>query len=55
MKVYPSQVRDWSVESQHVRPSHLYDLEGADSELDIFLLILFFPFRLIWEFFTTLL
>lgn len=45
MKVYPSDVRDWSteldVQGNRIKPSHPYDLESGDDLA--FWLCVFFP------------
>ena len=62
MKVYASDVKDWSEEQKtsgkRIEPSHPYDLEGKHNVLFGILLFFFFPFKLvfglIWRFFVEL-
>jgi hypothetical protein len=54
MKVYASDVKDWSEEQKasgkRIEPSHPYDLEGKNDELFGKLLFFFDPVGLIWRF-----
>jgi len=56
MKVYVSDVKDWSAEvgasGKRVKPSHPYDLEPEQDELSRLLFYIFF--RLILQFFLEL-